>query len=253
MFIKIWAVIRPKMMEKFLKALNRKKKATLPKHIALTYNNYSAKGIKIPVEQHFKNKLAKIKDFIDIQSQYGVPIFTVYLLSAETSKNDEFPAIVEAISSFFNDLAHEKKIHHNKVKISVLGKWYNLPGKLVDAIKKLSDETKEYDKFFLNFCINYDGQEEIADACRLLGKKIKAEKMDPEAITKEMIKENLYSSYFMPPELLIVMDGSKHLSGFLLWDSGNAKIYFSDKNWSDFSANDLVKAMAQFHKWNGNS
>ena len=49
------------MIEKFLKALNRKKKANLPKHIALTYNNYSSKGIKIPIEQHFKNKLAKIK------------------------------------------------------------------------------------------------------------------------------------------------------------------------------------------------
>jgi len=240
------------MLEKFLKSLNRKKKANLPKHIALTYNNYNAKGVKIPVEQYFKNKLAKIKDFIDIQSRYNIPIFTVYILSSSEKNNENFGAIIDALSSFFNDLSTEKKIHHNKIKISVLGKWYNMPGKVVDAIKKISDETKEYDKYFLNFCINYDGQEEIADACRLLGKKIKAEKMDPEAITKEMIKENLYSSYFMPPELLIVMDGAKHLSGFLLWDSINAKIYFSDKNWSDFSSNDLVKALAQFHKWNGN-
>lgn len=241
------------MLENFLKSLHKKKKANLPKHIALTYNNYSAKGIKIPVEQYFKNKLAKIKDFIDIQSRYNVPIFTIHILSSSEKNNENFDAIIEALSHFFTDLSTEKKIHHNKIKISVLGKWYNMPGKVVDAIKKISDETKEYDKFFLNFCINYDGQEEIADACRLLGKKIKAEKMDPEAITKEMIKENLYSSYFMPPELLIVMDGSKHLSGFLLWDSINAKIYFSDKNWSDFSGNDLVKALAQYHKWNGNS
>jgi undecaprenyl diphosphate synthase len=239
------------MIEKFLKSLSRKKKANLPKHIALTYNNYAAKGVKIPLEQHFKNKLAKINDFMGIQSKYDIPIFTIFLLSSETKNNENFNTIVDAVSAFFEELAHEKKIHHNKVKISVLGKWYNMPAKLVDSIKKLSEETKEYDKFFLNFCINYDGQDEIVDACRILGKKIKAEKMDPEAITKEMIKENLYSSYFMPPELLIVMDGAKHLSGFLLWDSVNAKVYFSDKNWSDFSANDLVKALAQFHKWNG--
>lgn len=238
------------MIEKIFKALKKRKKANLPKHIALSYSSYSAKGVKIPIEQHFKNKLAKIKDFIDVQAQFDIPIFTILLLSSDIKKDETFAAIVDATTAFFNDLAHEKKIHHNKVKISVLGKWYNMPGKLVDAIKKVSEETKEYDKYFLNFCINYDGQEEIVDACKILAKKIQAEKMDPDAITKEMIKENLYSSYFMPPELMIVMDGTKHLSGFLLWDSVNSKIYFSDKNWNDFSSNDLVKALAQFHKWN---
>lgn len=237
------------MIEKFLSKLKKKKQAHLPKHMALTYNNYRAKGVKTPIEQHFKNKLAKIKDFIDVQAQYDVPIFTIYLMSAETRKDENFPAIVEAISSFFDDLAHEKKVHHNKIKISIMGKWYNLPGKAVDSIKKVSDQTKDYDKYFLNFCINYDGQEEIADACKIIGKKIEAEKMDPENISKDLVKENLYSSYFLPPELIVVMGGMKHLSGFLLWDSINAKIYFSDKSWNDFSSNDLLRALAQFHKW----
>lgn len=241
------------MIEKILNSLRKKKKANLPKHIALAYNNYSAKNVKIPLQQHFKNKLNKIKEFIDVQSQYDIPIFTIFLLSSDEKKNQNFPAIVESISGFFSDLAHEKKIHHNRIKISVLGKWYNMPSQMVDAIKKISDETKEYDKSFLNFCINYDGQEEIVDACKIIAKKIQAEKMDPEAMTKELIKENLYSSYFIPPELFIVMDGVKHLSGFLLWDSTKAKIYFSDKSWSDFSSNDLVKALAQFHRWNGES
>ncbi len=237
------------MIEKFLSRLKKRKQANLPKHMALTYNNYRSKGVKIPLEQHFKNKLAKIKEFIDVQAQYDIPIFTVYLLSAESKKDDNFPAIVEAIASFFEDLAHEKKVHHNKIKISTMGKWYNMPAKAVESIKKIADETKEYDKYFLNFCINYDGQEEIADACKIIGKKIEAEKMDPENISKELVKENLYSSYFLPPELIVVMDGTKHLSGFLLWDSINAKIYFSDKSWNDFSSNDLLRALAQFHKW----
>jgi len=239
------------MIEKFIHPLKKRKKANAPKHIALSYNSYSTKGVKIPIEQHFKNKLSKIKEFINVQAQFDVPIFTILLLSSETRKDDNFSAIVDAISSFFNDIAHEKKIHHNKIKISVLGKWYNMPSNLVDSIKKVSEETKEYDKYFLNFCINYDGQDEIVDACKIIAKKIQAEKMDPEGITKELIKENLYSSYFMPPELIIVMDGAKHLSGFLLWDSIKSKIYFSDKGWSDFSSNDLVKALTQYQKWNG--
>lgn len=241
------------MIEKFVKRLRKKKEGSLPKHIALTYNNYSPKGAKIPINQYFKNKLMKIKEFLDVQAQADIPIFTIYLLSSETKKDDYFPEIIDAISAFFDELSHEKKIHHNKVKISILGKWYNMPGKLVEAIKKVSDETKEYDKYFLNFCINYDGQEEIVDACRIIARKIQAQKMEPDGITKELIKENLYSSYFMPPELLIAMDGVKHLSGFLLWDSINAKVYFSDKKWNDFSANDLIRALELFNRWNEES
>jgi undecaprenyl pyrophosphate synthase len=39
-----------------------------------------------------------------------------------------------------------------------------LPQHTVDAVKKILDETKDYDCYFLNFCLHYDGQEEIVDA-----------------------------------------------------------------------------------------
>jgi len=236
------------MIDRLIKSL-KKKKVLLPKHIALDYNDYKTAGVKVPQEQHFKNKLAKLKDFIDVQARYEIPVMTVFLLSTREKENPSFSSIIESISGFFEELAHEKRIHQNKIKISVLGKWYNLPSKIVDSIKKLSDETRDYDRFFLNFCVNYDGRDEIVDACKLIGKRIQAEKMDPEALTKEVIKENLYSSYSLPPELMIIMNGKKNVAGFLLWDCVDASIYFSDKGWSDFSANDMIKAIAQYQKW----
>ena len=236
------------MIDRFLKGM-KKKKSLLPKHIALDYNDYNAKGIKIPVEQYYKNKLSKIKDFVEVQARYEIPVVTIYLLSTKEKENPNFSSVVETLSSFFEELAHEKRVHNNKIKISVLGKWYNLPSKVVDSVKKMSEETRDYDKLFLNFCVNYDGQEEIVDACKLIGRKIQAEKMDPDALTREMVKENLYSSYFLPPELMIIINGKKNISGFLLWDCTDASIYFSDKSWSDFSSNDMIKAIAQFQKW----
>ena len=94
------------MIEKFLGKLKKKRQARLPKHIALTYNNYNARGIKMPVSQHFRNKLSKIKDFIDVQAQYDIPIFTIFLLSSETTKDDNFPEIIDAISCFFSCLLY---------------------------------------------------------------------------------------------------------------------------------------------------
>ncbi len=52
---------------------------------------------------------------------------------------------------------------------------------------------------------------------------MKAGKLDPESIGRSEIKDNIYASYFLPPDLLIKTGTSMKLDGFLLWDSVNAK------------------------------
>jgi len=236
------------MIDRLMKSLKSKKRE-LPKHIALDYSFCNYLNTKIPPIQYFKNKFMKLKEFINLQLQYEIPVFTIYLVPFIEKEDIHFSSVMEALSFFFDELIKEKKLFEKKVKISILGKWYNLPNKVVESIKKVIDETKDYDSFFLNFCINYDGQEEIVDSCRILARKVKSEKIDPDAITKEQIKENLYSSYFMPPELIIVIDKKKELSGFLLWDSINSQIYFSEKSWNEFSQNDMIKAIIQSMRW----
>ena len=109
------------------------------------------------------------------------------------------------------------------------------------------EETKDYDSFFLNLCINYDGQEEIVDSCKLIGRQIAAGKLAPESITKEVIKENCYSSYFIPPDLIIKTGLKTKIAGVLLWDSLNATIFFVKKNWPELKQSDLQKALKDFH------
>jgi undecaprenyl diphosphate synthase len=108
--------------------------------------------------------------------------------------------------------------------VSVFGKWYGLPSKAVDAIKSCVEQTDGYDKFFLNFCVFYDGKEEIVDSCRVIGRRIKAEKIDADAVDSEMVREGLYTSYFLPPELVII-NGEKRLNGFMLWDISDSRLY----------------------------
>ena len=42
--------------------------------------------------------------------------------------------------------------------------------------------------YFLNFYVNYDGKEEIADACKLIIRQAVQEKLDPETITEEKVR-----------------------------------------------------------------
>ena len=226
-------------------------KIKLPRHIAITMDGIENWALKndISYGDAYKRAFLILKSTIRSQTRLKIPIISFYLLDENYDKESEsYSFLLDAVIEMLNDLSKSNIIHENKIKISVLGKWYNLPGRVVDVIKKTIDETKDYDGFFVNFCINYDGQEEILDAVRLLGMQIKAGKMDPELIDKQSIKESLYSSYYLPPDLMIKNGNRKETSGFLLWDSVNTKIHFTNKFWPDFDRIELMDAIKEYQK-----
>ncbi|MBS1266594.1 MAG: Tritrans,polycis-undecaprenyl-diphosphate synthase (GGDP specific) [Candidatus Woesearchaeota archaeon] len=218
-----------------------------PKHIAISFEkdifSWAEHNNRKPKEI-LEKRIKLLKDVFLQQVDENIPILTVFLLkSSQDSKN--FGIIIDSLVDFFSVLAKDEFLLENQIKVSVFGKWYNLPNRLVDIIKCSMDQTKHFDKFFLNFCINYDGQEEIADACRLIARKVQSGKIDPDSINKSLIKENIYTSYFIAPDLLII-NGSKKTQGFLLWDLSNTRIYFTNKHWPDFTKRDFEKALDLF-------
>ena len=226
-------------------------KIKVPKHIAITTDGVEKWALKnnVTFEEAYKRDFLIIKSTVKLMVKLKIPILSFYILEKNIDRESEhYPRLLDAIADMFNELSESNIIHENKIKVSILGKWYNLPGRVVDAIKKAIEETKDYDSFFVNFCINYDGQEEIVDAIKLIGMQIKAGRMDPELIDKDMIKENTYSSYFLPPDLMIKNGSRKETSGFLLWDSVNTKIYFTNKLWPDFDRTEFMDAIKDYQK-----
>jgi len=220
------------------------------KHVAVTMeaanNDYEyALQNKSTIEELYALRNRKIKWMIELQKKLDLPILTIYLMPADIKDAEQKRIMNEHLAGLLTELRAKKMLEDSQIKITFLGKWYSLGSSLVEQIKMAIDETKEFDKFFLNLCINYDGQEEITDACRLIARKVLAEKLDPETITKETIKENIYSSYFMPPQL-IIKNSSHTTTGLLLWDSAQSQILFTDKHWSDFRQQDFLKAVGSY-------
>lgn len=241
------------MLDKFKDILKKEDsdviKFRLPKHIAMVTKgkHIYAEKHKISIEKVYKRSNVIIHSTIASAVKLSIPITTFYILSTETQDLPDSATVIDSLTEFFNDLANKELIHKNQIKISVLGKWYDLPGKFVDSIKNLIEKTKEYDSYFVNFCINYNGQEEIVDAIKLISRQLKADKLDAEMINKDLIKENVYSSYFLPPDLIII-NGSKRTSDLLLWDSPDAKLYFTNKLWPDFDRMELMDAIKEYQK-----
>ena len=232
------------------KALGKRETNDNPRHIAITMHGIEdwAKSNKASLEEANQKSFFIIKNTIKSQIKLSIPILTFYLLPASMNEDTEqFVQLINTTVLFFNELPGLELIHQNKIKISVLGKWYDLPDRVIELIKKTIEATKDYDDFFVNFCINYNGQEEIVDACKLIARQVKAGKLDPDNISKDLIKENIYSSYFLPPEL-IIKNGLKMQSGLLLWDSVNSKTYFTGKDWPDFDRTVFMDAIKEFKK-----
>lgn len=245
--LKFFNLMKLRKKEKEKKGLE----TDLPMHVAFTMQGIMkwAEKNKVSEEEALKNKFLILKNTIKVGVKLNIPILTFHVLSTNLreEETDKFTLVMDVLVDFFEKLAKEKLIHENKVKISVWGKWYDLPGRVVEPIKKLIDETSEYDNFFVNLCINYDGQEEIVDSMRLIARQIISHKIGVDSISKDVVKENLYSSYFLPPDL-IIKTGKKKLPNLLLWDSVNSMVYFSDKFWPDFDKSEFNKAIDYWRK-----
>lgn len=208
------------------------------RHVAFAPGDISLLNIN---QMLYEKYFGALKEIMALQTELNIEILTFYLLSERTGKTTEqYEKIVRNMKRFFDEMAESSHIKSNKVKIGVFGKWYKLPSELVESIKKVVDETKDNSGFFLNFCINYDGQEEVLDACRLIAMHVKQGTLDPEMITKETIEEHTYSSYYKPPEIIISFGKGHKLDGFLLWDSTDSKLYLVEKEFCDAGREDVL-------------
>lgn len=91
----------------------------------------------------------------------------------------------------------------------------------------------------LNLALSYGGRAELVDAI----KKIVKKGIDPDKITEDTVKDNLWTS---DADLIIRTGGEQRLSGFLLWQAAYSEFLFVKKYWPDFGENDLDAALAEY-------
>lgn len=215
----------------------------MPKHLAITATRKKEWAIKKnkDISEAISLSNSKIKELIDLQIKKDIPIMTI-MISTNTSEE------IEGARKLFSELAENELVHEKKIRIYAVGNWYDEDGILVDSIKNMMEKTKDYDSYFLNFCVRYDGQEEILTAVKLLLKKAQVDMLKINDLTVEQLKENIPTSNFISPELII--ENNNRYSGLMQWDSKGSVIYFSEKFWLDFEKSDFEKALTFFTKLN---
>ncbi len=217
----------------------------IPKHIGFIMdgNRHWAKEHAVSLEDGYRAGEAALIATISACKKAGIGYMTVYAFSNENWRRPEKQK--NLLMRLF-----EKSYISNKDELLRLGARVNFVGRLTDfpmdvqlSFKAIEKATRDCRGIVLNVAASYGGHAEIVDAT----KKIIADGLQPEVITEEKFAEYIYEAGMPNPDLIVRTSGEKRLSGFLLWQSDYAELYFTDKNWPDFDAAELEKALAYYN------
>ncbi|MGI0093845.1 MAG: polyprenyl diphosphate synthase [Nitrosotalea sp.] len=226
----------------------------MPKHIAIILDGnrrWAKRNLIMKIDGHFRGADA-VEKLLDWCEELNINIITLYVLSAENlnRKDDELDYLYDLINKRLHKLYNDPRIHKNRMKVKAIGSIELLPDILKDILNKLEEATKNYDDHYLNIAIAYGGQNELVDAIKKIGARIKDGSLDINQIDKEVIESSLYTSHLpqSSPDMILRTSGEKRLSGFLLWQSAYSELVFMDVYWPEFRKIDLMRAIRTFQQ-----
>lgn len=225
-------------------------KENMPRHIAIIMdgNRRWAKKQGRSASYGHKEGAKTLENIVRYANKIGLEYITVYAFSTENWKRaeDEVKALMMLLQSYLDD--YSKRADTENIRVKILGDISALSEGMQKSIIKCMERTKDNTGVTFNIALNYGGRDEILKAVKQIAVKVKKNEIDPEDITEEMISENLYTKEEPDPDLVIRTSGELRLSNFLTWQSVYSELLFIDKNWPDFSEEDLDDAIIEYQK-----
>ena len=228
-----------------------KKNKNLPIHIAIIPdgNRRWAKRHKLDTWFGHKKGTESMDMLADVIVELNIPHLSFWGSSRDNlikRSKAEVEFLLSMFKEKFLELSENRKVHDNKIKINIFGDWRKqFPTDVCLSLNAAIDSTKNYSNFFLNFFLAYSGTSETLDAIKCIARS--ARKDMSLKIDKNLLKSCLLTRDLPPVDLMIRTGGEPHLSdGFMMWDTANAQLYFSEKLWPDFDQNDLRDAIKDY-------
>lgn len=221
-----------------------------PKHIAIIMDGNgrwaTEKGLE-RVAGHEKGA-TNVRKIVEACHNRGVKYLTLFSFSTENWKRskDEVSSLMKLFKVYLdNELPDLQK---NNIRLKAIGDLSKLPFALRSALKKTISATSNNTGITLVLAISYGGREEIVAAAKKLATDVASGKKKIKDIDVDEFSSALWTEEIPDPDLLIRTSGEMRISNFLLWQLAYSEIYVCEKNWPDFSAEELDKAILHFSK-----
>lgn len=221
--------------------------ARTPRHVAIIMdgNGRWAKQNGVSRAEGHLAGYINAKRLVPFIFDQGIEVVTVYAFSTENWRrtaqevNDLFDLFRSAIDEL-PDFAGEN------IRIRFIGNRDDLARRgfhdVRASMERVERQTAKKTRGTFVVAINYGGREEMLHAVTEMVRL----RVDPACVSEDAISSQLYTAGLPDPDLIIRTAGEQRLSGFLLWQSEYAELYFSRKPWPDFGKRDFLGAVGAY-------
>ncbi|MCD6081238.1 MAG: di-trans,poly-cis-decaprenylcistransferase [Candidatus Omnitrophica bacterium] len=220
--------------------------SNLPQHIAIIMdgNGRWARRRGLPRTYGHRQGAKAVKRIVNACLELNINYLTLYTFSTEnwSRPQSEVDTLMRLLGEYI-DRAEEEIPRYQEVRVRVIGRYWELPGKLPEKIEALMNATRNHKGLNLTLAINYGGRREILDAVDKIiaeGKRLLGD--------EQRFRRYLYAPEIPDPDLLIRTAGEYRISNFLLWQISYTEIYTTKKLWPDFNKLDLIRAIKDYQK-----
>lgn len=225
-------------------------KNDMPRHIAIIMdgNRRWAKSQGKPASFGHKEGAKTLEKIVRYANKIGLEYITVYAFSTENWKRaeEEVKALMKLLQNYLDD--YSKRADTENIKVKILGDISALSQGMQKSIKNCMERTKNNTGVTFNIALNYGGRNEIVKAVKNIIEQVKDGTINIEDISEETISQNLYTKNQPDPDLMIRTSGELRLSNFLPWQLVYSELLFIDKNWPDFTEEDLDYAISEYQR-----
>ncbi len=216
----------------------------VPRHVAIVMDGDGrwAKQRGLPRTEGHKVGEAALLDVLAGAIEIGVKYVSAYAFSTENWRRH--PDEVRFLMGFNKDVIHRRReeLAAMGVRIRWAGRRPRLWRSVIRELEDAEQLSVENTVLTLQFCCNYGGLAQIADAAAAIAREVVAEKNRPDKIDEQLFAQYLDEPDIPEVDLWVRSSGEQRLSNFLIWQSAYAELVFLDTLWPDFDRRHLWQA-----------
>jgi undecaprenyl diphosphate synthase len=216
----------------------------VPRHVALVMdgNGRWAKQRGLPRTEGHKAGEYSLFDVIMGAIELGIPYLSAYAFSTENWRRS--PDEVRFLMGFNRDVIRRRRDQLNEMGVRVrwAGRRPRLWRSVISELEDAERMTAGNSVLTLQFCVNYGGRSEIADAAARLAADAVAGRIRPGRIDEKVFARYLDEPEIPDVDLFVRSSGEQRLSNFLIWQSAYAELVFLDTLFPDFDRRHLWRA-----------
>jgi len=186
-----------------------------------------------------------VRAIVEAAPGFGIGTLTLYAFSSDNWQRPrrEVAALLDLLRQY---IRHEtERCARDGVRVTFIGRRDRLSEAVVRSMEQMEATTRAGRNLHLRVAVDYSSRDAILRAATRVPTGVELDRDqflhlladgDPAAIRPRYV------------DLMVRTGGEQRLSDFLLWECAYAELYFTPQLWPDFTAQDLERAVAEYHR-----